>query len=82
MIATFKTPTLRNLKYTSPYFHDGSIHSLGEVVEEMIRLSEMARKGQVREADIELAKIRIGEADIQPLTAFLNTLNENLEKRY
>ncbi|MFT3846736.1 MAG: cytochrome c peroxidase [Lacibacter sp.] len=28
----YKTPTLRNLAFTSPYFHDGSVESLQEVV--------------------------------------------------
>ena len=29
----FDTPTLINIKYTAPYFHDGSLNTLGEVVE-------------------------------------------------
>jgi len=29
----FKTPTLRNIAYTAPYMHDGSIETLEEVVE-------------------------------------------------
>ncbi len=32
MIGAFKTPTLRNLPRTGPYFHDGSAASLEEVV--------------------------------------------------
>jgi cytochrome c peroxidase len=82
MTAAFKTPTLRNLAYTQPYFHDGTIQSLEETLETMIRLSEMARAGRVRESDEELAKIRIGAADIAPLVAFMNSLNEDLKKGY
>src|SRR5262245_28176772 len=82
MIATFKTPTLRNLSYTHPYFHNGSIQTLEETLGEIIRLSDMARAGRVREGDEELAKIRIGEAGIAPLVAFLNSLNEDLKKSY
>jgi cytochrome c peroxidase len=82
MIATFKTPTLRNLAYTQPYFHNGSIQTLEETLEEIIRLSDMARKGRVREGDDELAKIRISAAEIAPLTAFLNSLNEDLKRGY
>jgi cytochrome c peroxidase len=82
MIATFKTPTLRNLAYTEPYFHNGSIQSLEETLGEIIRLSGMARAGRVREGDEELAKIRINAADIAPLAAFLNSLNENLKRGY
>jgi hypothetical protein len=29
----FDTPTLINIKYTSPYFHDGSLESLSDIVE-------------------------------------------------
>ena len=82
MIATFKTPTLRNLAYTHPYFHNGSIQTLEETLGEIIRLSDMARAGRVREGDEELAKIRIGAAEIVPLVAFLNSLNEDLKRGY
>lgn len=80
MIATFKTPTLRNLAYTQPYFHDGSIATLEETMEQIIHLSEMARAKRVREADDELAKIRITATDVAPLVAFLNALNEDLKR--
>ena len=80
MIAAFKTPTLRNLSYTQPYFHDGSLHTLEDVLTEMIALSEMARAGRLREADEEMAKIKITASDIGPLVAFLNSLNEDLKK--
>ncbi len=82
MTATFKTPTLRNLAYSQPYFHDGSIQTLEETLERMIRLSEMARAGRVRESDEELSKIRISAADIAPLVAFMNSLNEDLKRGY
>jgi cytochrome c peroxidase len=82
MIATFKTPTLRNLAYTQPYFHNGSIQTLEETLGEIIRLSDMARAGRVREGDEELARIRIGAAEIDPLVAFLNSLNEDLKRGY
>jgi cytochrome c peroxidase len=80
MIATFKTPTLRNLTYTQPYFHDGSIQTLEETVEQIIRVSEMARAGQIRESDDELKRVRITAADVAPLVAFLNALNDDLKR--
>ena len=79
MIATFKTPTLRNLAYTPPYMHTGGYGSLESALMEIIQLSGMARAGRVRSADEELKKIKITEADIAPLIAFLNTLNEDLK---
>ncbi|HKG20716.1 MAG TPA: cytochrome c peroxidase [Blastocatellia bacterium] len=81
MIGTFKTPTLRNLVYSQPYMHNGGYPSLASVLEELLRLSDLARAGRVREADEELARIRITEADIRPLIAFLNALNEDLKPR-
>lgn len=32
-MSVFKTPTLRNIELTGPYMHDGSMHTLEEVVE-------------------------------------------------
>jgi cytochrome c peroxidase len=80
MTATFKTPTLRNLQYTQPYFHNGSLHTLEEVLSAMIEFTEAAQAGRLREADQEIAKIRITNSDIPPLVAFLNSLNEDLKK--
>jgi cytochrome c peroxidase len=80
MMATFKTPTLRNLKYTQPYFHNGSLHTLEEVLSTMIDLSGAAQAGRLREADEELGKIKITNADISALVAFLNSLNEDLKQ--
>lgn len=79
MIGAFKTPTLRHLAYSEPYFHSGNVASLETALSEIIRLSEMARAGRIREADEELPNIRLKESDIAPLLAFLNALNEELK---
>lgn len=78
MIGAFKTPTLRHLAYTGPYMHTGDYSTLEDTLREIIRLSELARAGQVRQADDELPRIKIGEADVAPLLAFLEALNEDL----
>ena len=80
MIGTFKTPTLRNLDFSPPYMHTGGFPTIESALGELMRLSEMARAGEVREADKELAKLSISETDIAPLAAFLRTLNQNLNK--
>jgi cytochrome c peroxidase len=82
MVATFKTPTLRNLAYSQPYFHNGSAPTLAEVMNEIMRLSEMSRAGRLRECDEELAEVKIAAADILPLIAFMNSLNEDLKLGY
>ncbi len=78
MIATFKTPTLRHLGFTPPYMHNGAFGTLEDALSELIELSDMSRAGRVRAGDDELAKIRIRPADIPPLVAFLNALNQDL----
>ncbi len=82
MIAAFKTPTLRNLNYSYPYLHDGSLHTTEAVVNELMQLSRMARAGQVRAADEELPAIRLAAPDVAPLVAFLHSLNEDLKRGY
>ena len=79
MIATFKTPTLRDLAFTYPYMHTGGFTTVESALSELMRLSEMARAGHVREGDEELANIMIGEADAGPLVAFLMALNDDLK---
>ncbi len=76
MIGTFKTPTLRNLAFSYPYMHNGAFFSLEDALNEIAKLSRLARAGRVRAADEELARIKISESDIPSLVAFLNTLNE------
>ncbi len=78
MIGTFKTPTLRHLAFTGPYMHTGDYSTVEDTLREIMGLSELARAGQVRQADDELLRININEADIAPLVAFLNALNEDL----
>jgi cytochrome c peroxidase len=78
MIATFKTPTLRHLRFTPPYMHNGAFGTLEDALAELIELSDMSRAGRVRSGDDELAKIRIRPDDIPSLVAFLNALNQDL----
>ena len=79
MTAAFKTPTLRNLAFSQPYMHTGGFSTVESALSELIRLSELARAGKVRDGDEELARINITEAGVTPLVAFLRTLNEELK---
>ncbi len=80
MIATFKTPTLRNLDFTQPYMHTGGFTTIESALAELMRLSELSRAGRVRSGDEELVRIKITNADIPSLVAFLKTLNEDLKR--
>lgn len=78
-IGLFKTPSLRDLGHSQPYFHDGAFDTLEDVVTFYRDVSELARTGALRNAAPEIAGIRLGPDDIAPLAAFLRALNEDYE---
>jgi hypothetical protein len=78
-IAVFKTPGLRDLGHSAPYFHTGQKDTLEQAVRFYQRFSALARDGQVRNADPEIPRITLNEADIEPLVKFLRALNEDYE---
>jgi len=63
----FKVPSLRNVATTAPYFHDGSIKTLPEVV----RI--MARHQLGRELD---------DAQVQSIVVFLQSLNGTIDPEF
>jgi cytochrome c peroxidase len=72
----FKVPSLRNLKYTAPYMHDGRFLSLAGVLEHYDAevqatpnlAAELNQQGKLG--------ISLDPAQKEHLTAFLNTLND------
>src|SRR5439155_18328694 len=69
-IAAFKTPNLRNVLVTGPYFHDGSQETLWDV-------SDHYNKGdglQNPYLDVDIQPLALTEADIDDLVAFLASL--------
>jgi hypothetical protein len=76
-IALFKTPTLRDLAHSGPYLHTGRMNTIEGVLRFYQKFATKARRGQVRNADPELAKIFLSESDIGPLAAFIRSLNED-----
>lgn len=68
-IGAFRTPDLRNLLVTQPYFHDGSAATLWEVVEHFNR-------GGVRNPylDPAIVPLDLSRSDEDDLVAFLATL--------
>lgn len=63
----FKVPSLRNIEKTGPYFHDGKIAQLGEVVAKM--------------ADHQLGRT-LTPADIGKIVTFLNALTGEIPADY
>ena len=78
-IARFKTPILRDLEDSSPYFHNGSKLQLQDVVQFYINSSQLARQSLLRNAPPEFAHMSISQDDINALTAFLLSLTEDYD---
>jgi len=76
-IGLFKTPSVRDLGHSQPYFHSGSSSSIEAVLIYYSRASSMARANTLRNASPELARIRLSERDRRFVAAFLRSLNED-----
>jgi len=74
---SFKTNTLRNIEYTGPYMHNGSMKSLREVIEFYARGGNHANEKN-RSPDVNGIKIlREDPSKIDSLIAFLHTLTDD-----
>lgn len=68
----FKVPTLRNIEFSAPYFHDGRINKLKEVIEHYVSgISESKTLSSKLKSKIELSKLEKKE-----LLMFLRTLTD------
>ena len=63
----FKTPSLRNVEKTYPYFHDGSVASLKEAIKIMGKLQ---------------SNKDLSDADISDIEAFLKTLTADVDGKF
>ena len=78
-IAKFKTPMLRDLEDSAPYFHNGSRPKFEDVVTFYINSSALARQGKLRNAPVEFQQMSISPEDIPALAAFLASLTEDYD---
>ena len=78
-IAQFKTPTLRDLEDSAPYFHNGSKPKFDDVVAFYIQMSQLARQGAMRNAPAEFRGMSLSTDDVTALVAFLKSLTEDYD---
>ena len=78
-IAQFKTPMLRDLEDSAPYFHNGSKLTFNDVVAFYINSSQLARQGLLRNPPPEFQAMSISSADLDALVAFLKSLTEDYD---
>ena len=69
----FKTPTLRNIEFTAPYMHDGSMKTLREVVEFYSRGGAPKDPG----LDTRMKPLNLTEEEIEFLVEFLKSFSGN-----
>ena len=75
----FRTPSLRNLRYTAPYMHNGTLPNLTAVLEFYEDLSfNKSRNTEVptNRIDTLAKKLTIKVKDMSSIISFLNTLND------
>jgi len=78
-IAQFKTPVLRDLEDSAPYFHNGSAPKFDDVINHYIRMSALAHSGAMRNAPPEFSNMSISSDDLAALVAFLQSLTEDYD---
>jgi cytochrome c peroxidase len=78
----FKTPTLRNVELTGPYFHNGGAKNLLEVVEFYVRGADF-KKTNIQDLDPDVGgipELQGNEADQLALVEFMNHLTDERVK--
>jgi len=78
-IGQFKTPVLRDLEDSSPYFHNGSKLQLNDVVQFYINSSTLAHQNLLRNAPAEFRGMSLTQDDINALVAFVLSLTEDYD---
>ncbi len=76
----FRTPTLRNLRFTAPYMHNGTMSSLQKVLEfyEDISFGKTRNPEVTKEQFDPLVKeLNLSVKEMGPIISFLNTLNDD-----
>lgn len=74
MRGAFKTPSLRDVEHTAPYFHDGSARTLLDVIE------HYAKGGEVRtNLSPSMKALALTAGDKQDLLAFLKALSSPVQ---
>lgn len=76
-VAMFKTPSIRDLGHSQPYFHNGTAQTLDDVLVHYRKAAHLARTGRLRNASSELSSVELSEEDGRYLVQFIMALNED-----
>ncbi|OWW23919.1 cytochrome-c peroxidase [Zobellia sp. OII3] len=76
----FRTPTLRNLRFTAPYMHNGSLPTLKKVLEfyeDIANGKERNPHVPVQNYDPFVRDLNLSVKEMSQIISFLNTLNDD-----
>ncbi|PHN08695.1 cytochrome-c peroxidase [Flavilitoribacter nigricans DSM 23189 = NBRC 102662] len=76
----FRTPSLRNLRFTAPYMHNGELKSLKSVLEFYQDISQGKNRNRSvpnEQLDTLIRELQITVRDMAPIISFFNTLNDD-----
>ncbi len=72
-----KVPTLRNITETAPYFHNGQMWNLRDVIKEMGKVQvgyKIKKEKSTNKFDIKIMPISLSEKDVDNILSFLKSL--------
>lgn len=75
----FRTPSLRNLRFTAPYMHNGKFNTLKEVLEFYEDIASGKNRHQAvaaHQIDPLIKELNLSVREIGPIISFLNSLND------
>ena len=72
----FKTPTLRNIELTGPYFHNGGTRTLTEAVQFYVRGSDFYENPELDPDVHGISELQGNPAGVEDLVAFLRSLTD------
>ncbi len=76
--AAYKTPTLRNITQTAPYMHDGSLHTLEQVIEHYSTFEHAAPNRHKNNSRL-LQPLNLTKEEKSQLVDFLHSLTGTIE---
>jgi cytochrome c peroxidase len=82
MAGAFRTPNLRNLPRTGPYMHNGAYATVEDAVRAKIEVAKRAQAKELTGVDPEFLAMRLSDADVKTLSAFLRSLDEVDEREF
>jgi cytochrome c peroxidase len=75
---SFKTPTVRNIALTAPYFHNGAYDRLEDVVDLYVRGGGAGIGLDVPYQTLPFTKLELTERDQRDLVAFMEALTDTV----